>query len=153
MSRFSKVIIVGDSMMRHIIGSLNVYMRKDLGYGAVTDWNFSPDERYTISSHSSQDRSFEHLIRRLDALMLVLKECKAEECRNPWGVLHPRGDVRTLKDSLSAEFDSFYSSQPNVPLDSCGLGCIRKKEGPLKANAYEAWAKGISQDIEFVHQD
>lgn len=45
MSRFSKVIIMGDSMMRHIIGSLNVLMRKDLGYGAVTDWNFSADER------------------------------------------------------------------------------------------------------------
>ncbi|KAL9055738.1 MAG: hypothetical protein Q9162_003374 [Coniocarpon cinnabarinum] len=45
LGRFSKVVIVGDSMMRHIIGSLNVFMRKDLGYGAVTDWNFSPDER------------------------------------------------------------------------------------------------------------
>lgn len=46
LSRFEKVIIVGDSMMRHVIGSINVLLRKDLGYGAVTDWNFSPDERY-----------------------------------------------------------------------------------------------------------
>ena len=46
LSRFEKVIIVGDSMMRHVIGSLNVLIRKDLGYGAVTDWNFSPQERY-----------------------------------------------------------------------------------------------------------
>ena len=45
MSRFQKVIIVGDSMMRHVIGSLNVLVRRDLGYGAVTDWNFSPEER------------------------------------------------------------------------------------------------------------
>ena len=45
LSRFSKVIIMGDSMMRHIIGSINVLLRKDLGYGAVTDWNFTPDER------------------------------------------------------------------------------------------------------------
>ncbi|KAI9708900.1 MAG: hypothetical protein M1828_002572 [Chrysothrix sp. TS-e1954] len=45
MGRFSKVIIMGDSMMRHIIGSMNVLLRKDLGYGAVTDWNFSPEER------------------------------------------------------------------------------------------------------------
>ncbi|KAI9784233.1 MAG: hypothetical protein M1816_000905 [Peltula sp. TS41687] len=45
LSRFHKVIVVGDSMMRHVIGSLNVLMRKDLGYGAVTDWNFSPEER------------------------------------------------------------------------------------------------------------
>lgn len=46
LSRFEKVIIVGDSMMRHVIGSINVLIRKDLGYGAVTDWNFSPEERY-----------------------------------------------------------------------------------------------------------
>lgn len=45
LSRFQKVIFVGDSMMRHVIGSLNVLIRKDLGYGAVTDWNFSPQER------------------------------------------------------------------------------------------------------------
>lgn len=45
LSRFEKVIILGDSMMRHIVGSINVLIRKDLGYGAVTDWNFSPEER------------------------------------------------------------------------------------------------------------
>ena len=45
LGRFEKVIIVGDSMMRHVIGSINVLARKDLGYGAVTDWNFSADER------------------------------------------------------------------------------------------------------------
>ena len=45
LSRFEKVVIFGDSMMRHVIGSLNVLLRKDLGYGAVTDWNFSPEER------------------------------------------------------------------------------------------------------------
>lgn len=45
LSRFKKVIIVGDSMMRHVVGSMNVLLRKDLGHGAVTDWNFSPQER------------------------------------------------------------------------------------------------------------
>ena len=45
LARFEKVIILGDSMMRHVVGSLNVLIRKDLGYGAVTDWNFSPEER------------------------------------------------------------------------------------------------------------
>ena len=53
LSRFEKVIVVGDSMMRHIIGSINVLIRKDLGYGAVTDWNFSPEERYVYSQSFS----------------------------------------------------------------------------------------------------
>lgn len=44
LSRFEKVIVVGDSMMRHVVGALNVLLRKDLGYGAVTNWNFNDQE-------------------------------------------------------------------------------------------------------------
>lgn len=43
-SCFEKVIVVGDSMMRHVVGALNVLLRKDLGYGAVTGWNFDQEE-------------------------------------------------------------------------------------------------------------
>jgi hypothetical protein len=45
LGRFDKVVLIGDSMLRHIIGSINILIRKDLGYGAVTDWNFSLQER------------------------------------------------------------------------------------------------------------
>ena len=31
--RFEKVVVVGDSMMRHLVGALNVILRQDLGYG------------------------------------------------------------------------------------------------------------------------
>lgn len=61
LSRFEKVIIIGDSMMRHVVGSINVLVRKDLGYGAVTDWNFSPEERYRRSLWSSP----RHRLKRL----------------------------------------------------------------------------------------
>lgn len=44
LSRFEKVIFVGDSMMRHVVGALNVLFRADLGYGAVTGWNFDDEE-------------------------------------------------------------------------------------------------------------
>ncbi|KIV88367.1 hypothetical protein PV10_08058 [Exophiala mesophila] len=44
LSRFEKIIVVGDSMMRHVVGALNVLLRKDLGYGAVTNWNFDDQE-------------------------------------------------------------------------------------------------------------
>jgi len=43
-SRFERIIVVGDSMMRHVVGALNVLLRADLGYGAVTNWNFSEQE-------------------------------------------------------------------------------------------------------------
>ena len=35
LGRFDKVVFLGDSMMRHVVGALNVLIRKDLGYGAV----------------------------------------------------------------------------------------------------------------------
>ncbi|KAK9323450.1 hypothetical protein V1517DRAFT_258147 [Lipomyces orientalis] len=43
--RFDKILFVGDSMMRHIVGALHILLREDLGYGAVTAWNFRQDER------------------------------------------------------------------------------------------------------------
>ncbi|KAM0314074.1 hypothetical protein ACHAO8_005029 [Botrytis cinerea] len=43
--RFEKVLIIGDSMLRHVTGCFNIFLRKDIGYGAVTDWNFSVQER------------------------------------------------------------------------------------------------------------
>ncbi|KAG4032047.1 hypothetical protein MFRU_008g03970 [Monilinia fructicola] len=43
--RFEKVVIIGDSMLRHVLGSFNIFVRKDIGYGAVTDWNFNMQER------------------------------------------------------------------------------------------------------------
>jgi len=45
LGRFDRVLLIGDSMLRHITGSINILVRKDLGYGAVTDWNFSLQER------------------------------------------------------------------------------------------------------------
>ncbi|KAK9365666.1 hypothetical protein V1509DRAFT_632429 [Lipomyces kononenkoae] len=45
--RFERIVFVGDAMMRHVVGALHVLLREDLGFGAVTAWNFRPDERDT----------------------------------------------------------------------------------------------------------
>ncbi|KAI0385198.1 hypothetical protein F5Y04DRAFT_269107 [Hypomontagnella monticulosa] len=45
LGRYSQVILVGDSMLRHVIGALNILIREDLGYGGVTDWNFNENEK------------------------------------------------------------------------------------------------------------
>jgi hypothetical protein len=49
LGRFERIVLVGDSMLRHVTGSINILVRKDLGYGAVTDWNFSSQEKYSES--------------------------------------------------------------------------------------------------------
>jgi hypothetical protein len=44
------------------------------------------------------------LVNRLDALLVVLKSCRAETCRDPWRVLHPYDDdIKTLADALDTK--------------------------------------------------
>jgi arylsulfatase A-like enzyme len=41
------------------------------------------------------------LVNRIDALLVVLKSCRAETCRDPWRILHPNDKyVKTLEDAL-----------------------------------------------------
>lgn len=67
---------------------------------------------------------------------MVLKSCKAEQCHQPWAVLHPQGDVRTLRDALHSKFDVFYNEQPRVGFSACELGYIVGSEGPQTGNAF-----------------
>ncbi|KAK5127400.1 hypothetical protein LTR85_006739 [Meristemomyces frigidus] len=77
------------------------------------------------------------LISRLDTLLVVLKTCKARECTHPWEILHPLGDVRDLKDALSARFDEFYEvQQERVYFTQCEKGYIAESEGPMGARSY-----------------
>ncbi|KAK9472906.1 uncharacterized protein V1510DRAFT_120992 [Dipodascopsis tothii] len=43
--KFDRISIIGDSMMRQMLGALYVILRKNMGYGGVTDWNFSDEEK------------------------------------------------------------------------------------------------------------
>lgn len=88
------------------------------------------------SSYSLLGKGFDRVWRRLDALTMVLKSCKREQCTDPWRVLHPEGNVRTLRDALSGQFDSFYEEQPRVSFSECKLGYIREVEGPQLPNVY-----------------
>ncbi|KAJ7257648.1 arylsulfatase [Mycena rebaudengoi] len=66
---------------------------------------------------------------RLDALMMVLKSCKAQECRDPWWVIHPQGNVRNLDDAMAPEYDAFYAAQPRVSFSMCKPGYLVAVEG------------------------
>lgn len=79
-----------------------------------------------------------HLVaHRLDALLMVLKTCKASACTHPWKVLHPKGDVTTLKDALHPQFDEFYEvQQKRVRFDKCEKGYILESEGPVNVRPY-----------------
>lgn len=81
------------------------------------------------------------VINRLDALMMVLKSCKGENCIEPWKVIHPQGDVESLTDALKVHFDAFYEEQNRVYFNRCENGYIIDAEGPQAPYQYR---KGTS---------
>ncbi|KAK9448255.1 uncharacterized protein V1518DRAFT_375171 [Limtongia smithiae] len=61
--RFDRIGVVGDSMMRQMVGALFVLLRKDLGYGAVHQWQFSEAQKFNcfcdaqVNVHNCNDES------------------------------------------------------------------------------------------------
>ncbi|EME43950.1 hypothetical protein DOTSEDRAFT_171886 [Dothistroma septosporum NZE10] len=86
---------------------------------------------YTIA-----ERPFEHILERVDALLMVTKSCKGRTCHRPWDVLHSDKNVRSLKDALDSVYDDFYKEQPRVSFSSCPLGHIVSEEGPQDVNVW-----------------
>lgn len=93
--------------------------------------NKSASESFEIAG-----QSFAQVVARLDTLLMVLKSCKREECRNPWKVIHPDGDVKDLESALAKTFDAFYEEQPKVSFTKCELGYLRDSEGPQLPNIF-----------------
>lgn len=81
-------------------------------------------------------RGLDDIVSRLDALLMVLKSCKGEDCIDPWNVLHPQGDVKSLHAALHKDFDKFYDNQPKIAFTDCQFGYIREVEGPQYVNKY-----------------
>ena len=74
---------------------------------------------------------------RLDALLLVLKDCKGQTCIKPWSALHPNGGVESLGDALKQQYDDFYAEkQKRVRFDECTKGYLPHLEGPNGFNTY-----------------
>lgn len=90
---------------------------------------------------------------RLDALLMVTKSCRGYTCTDPWSVIHPKGDVRTLKDALNKEFDAFYISEmtKKVSFEKCELGYILESEGPQEAVVFDSarnyWDPAMTGDL------
>lgn len=85
------------------------------------------------------NRDLSTLIPRLDALLMVLKSCKANTCIKPWDVLHPDGSVQSLSDAMDEKYDRFYEEQPKVSYSKCEEGYIVGSEGAQEVLNWEAW--------------
>lgn len=95
---------------------------------------------YTIAG-----RSWQQLIYRLDALLVVLKTCKGNTCVKPWNSHHKNGSVETLTEALNPRFDNYYMKHPKVGFSSCELGYIKEAEGNREriSHAGVQWQTGL----------
>jgi N-acetylglucosamine-6-sulfatase len=84
--------------------------------------------------------------------LLVLKSCKGWQCVDPWAVLHPRGNINTLKEAFTIDFDTFYYEQPKVAFNKCELGYIKDLEGTQSANILGENFAGPQTHLEFKRQ-
>ncbi|KAH9820938.1 putative sulfatase family protein [Teratosphaeria destructans] len=88
--------------------------------------------RVPHTSHDPPPASITSITSRLDTLLQVLRTCTGRSCTHPWEVLHPSGDVHTLRDALAPRFDDFYERrQERVRFEKCEKGYILESEGPV----------------------
>ncbi|CAO3587797.1 unnamed protein product [Absidia cylindrospora] len=97
---------------------------KDYNY-MYSVWCTGEHEFYDLKKDPYETTNeFDHidpqLANRLDALLLVLKTCRSETCRDPWRVLHPNdSSVKTLADALHRKFDKHYTQFKQVTFAEC----------------------------------
>ncbi|KAF5351337.1 hypothetical protein D9758_007991 [Tetrapyrgos nigripes] len=74
------------------------------------------------------------LASRLDALLVVLKTCVGEVCRDPWSAIFPENStsdpVTRLSDALSPEYDAYFDSLPKFRYKICRFGYFEENESP-----------------------
>ncbi len=98
-----------------MIGMIDMYAVWCTGEHEFYDLKKDPYELKNLYNNANTQ-----LINRLDALLLVLKSCRAESCRNPWRVLHPNDkSVKTLEDALHKKYDAHYKQFKKVTYEEC----------------------------------
>lgn len=79
LERFDTLVFIGDTMVRDIYGAFNILLRKNLDYGALSQWEITDEELLSILS----------LWKTNEMLMVNRNSCKCNtQFRNPWCRLH-----------------------------------------------------------------
>ena len=93
----------------------------------------TPGSQTDLSSSGQREGTYTigRVHQRLDALLLLLKDCKGRQCTFPWESYFPSGEVRSLAQALEPAYDAFFASAvTKVSLDECTKGYIPEWEGP-----------------------
>ncbi|KAI0015235.1 arylsulfatase [Xylariomycetidae sp. FL0641] len=99
-----------------------VYSRWCTGDTELYDSKSDPFELTNLAK--STDPDLERVKSRLNALLMVMKSCEADTCRNPWSVLQPARNgtakaISSLGESLDPAYDAFFATIPQVNIAEC----------------------------------
>ncbi|KAM0786789.1 hypothetical protein ACM66B_002223 [Microbotryomycetes sp. NB124-2] len=106
------------------------------GERELYDMSTDPDQMHNLllgetSKTWLTGTEIEMVATRLDGLLLRLKDCVGDECRQPWKEIFPRGQVSSLRQALDPKFDDFFATLPRVKYQDCTLGYHRAQEHPF----------------------
>ena len=76
---------------------------------------------------------------RLDALLFVLKTCKAKSCSEPWDTIFPNSNVATLANAMMPKYDQYFAELPRLAYSECAGGYLAEVEGPV-------WEEGMADE-------
>ncbi|KGQ02932.1 Arylsulfatase [Beauveria bassiana D1-5] len=109
------------------------------GEHELYDMKRDPYQTFNLYAKQPQCSSYNiaQLVKRLDTLVLTLKNCQGDSCRHPWKAMFPSGEVTSLQHALATSYDEFFSSQPWVSFDECTQGYIPELEGPARPYLYQ----------------
>lgn len=87
--------------------------------------------RVGVDHPVTENATLAQMLSRLDALLLLLKDCKGRQCTHPWESYFPSGDVTSLAQALNPRYDAFFTEVvANVDFEECTKGYIPELEGP-----------------------
>ncbi|ORY49470.1 alkaline phosphatase-like protein [Rhizoclosmatium globosum] len=88
-------------------------------------YDLKKDPQQLVNVYKSSPVS---LINRLDALLVVLKDCVGKECQSPWTKLHSDGSVKNFGQALDAKYDGLYQKTERLVISECLNGFFPANE-------------------------
>lgn len=102
------------------------------GSNAYTEGDNS-DHQKPLGSNAQTGNSATvgQMLQRVDAMLLLLKDCKGRQCTHPWQSYFPAGEVSSLAQALDPRYDAFFAKAvASVDMEECTKGYIPELEGP-----------------------
>ncbi|KAJ3542734.1 hypothetical protein NM208_g3937 [Fusarium decemcellulare] len=81
------------------------------------------DDPYGLVNLANSTTTYhQRVLGRLNAILLHMKSCSSNSCRDPWAQLTPpsaKEPIKNFKQAMNAQYDDFFSSFPQFKFGKC----------------------------------